>query len=105
MEDVRLARKTTSETKAVATAATSAIAIPQENRRYSLIISNNGANPVYLSFQSPATAANGILMPINSPPLVLDLQHHGRVVCTAIYAISPAGASAIAYAETVLEDE
>lgn len=104
LEDVRLARKTSCVSKDSPTTAASAVAIPQNDKRYSLVISNTGGNPVYLSFQSPAVDAKGILLPVSGSPFILDLQHHGRILTAAIYAISPAGVSNVGWIETNLEE-
>lgn len=105
MEDVRLNRKTSSANSDAATTVASALAIPQNEKRTALVISNTGANPVYLSLVSPAADSKGIKLPANGDPLVLDLFHHGRMVTSSWYAISPAGASNVGFTESVLQEE
>lgn len=105
MEDVRIARMSTTRTRMVPVAMGTwvqvAVASPD---RYSIVIVVSGQVPTLIVPGSLGTPANPAQLPgVAQAPLVLDLQHHGDMVRQPHFVWSDGGASTAYVTETNLE--
>lgn len=75
---------------------TSTIILSGNPHRHDLLISNNGANPVLISFGQKATATNGILLPISNRPYEFHRAQWGDLVSQDIFGIATTAASSVA---------
>ena len=94
MEDVRIGRETVPAEWQKAITDTGAIIVSQNDLRYSLVIANIGANPIWLSFTKPTASGTGIPLAVGATFGPLDVQHHGNLITRDIWAITAAGLTA-----------
>jgi hypothetical protein len=80
---------------AVVTGVASALAVPADADRIALMFSNAGANAILLALKQNNLPASGILLPVNSPPLILSIGFNGGLTRAAWFAASLVGASAL----------
>jgi len=99
-----LIRTSFSETT-IKTATTPVIVAPISDGRVAIVISNNGANPVFLSLFPGASGTQGIVLGGTGSAfpntINLSLLTHGRMVRGPIYAYSPGGASQVTVWESL----
>ncbi len=85
---------------------TTAVPLCQPNLdRLAIIISAPSANRVTIGTDPLLADLTGIVLYATGAPLVLDLNHHGDIVTTGLWAISNAGTNTIGYVEVIGEQE
>lgn len=95
MEDYKLGRETQSGSVIVPLAGVSKIVIGESETRTCLVLGNPLANNVTYSLQNPAVSGSGLVVNVNTGPVILDLQTHGDLVKRPWFAINDAGTPSV----------
>lgn len=106
MEDVRLARETSREEHYRAVTDVASVIANQDDKRFSIILQNIGANDVWVGFTNGVAVNAGMLFTSRALPILINLSDYGQIVGRGLYAICAAGlTSNLAVWETTLEAE
>lgn len=103
-EDIRIGRNTLdgSSVKSVANGSSSQV-VTQDPYRKTLIISNPSATVVTVAPQGVTpTAGIGIPLSLSLPPLMLDIETHGNIVCRGWNAFGVGGTATLLIVEAFL---
>lgn len=93
MEDIRVGRVQAIDEQIQTVTDTAKEIIGVNTARASLFIQNIGAQSVTLSRKPGPTAGQAIVLTAGSSLPLMDIQHHGAMVTTSIFAICAAGLS------------
>lgn len=88
-----------SQEKTVSVQTTATVVAPANPKRLSLVLSNLGANDIFVSLTQAATATSGILVPNGVRPVILDRATHGTRIENQLSGIAATGATNLSVVE------
>lgn len=78
---------------------TATVVLPANPKRLSIVLSNLGANDIFVSLTQPATATSGILIPPTQRPVKLDRISWGTRIENQLSGIAATGATNLSVVE------
>lgn len=74
--------------------AADAVLIPQGNHRLSILVFNNSANTIFMSFGTVASATAGFKIPVGGSPVQFDRKNFGNLLDADLHFVATAGSTA-----------
>lgn len=88
-----------SQEKTVSVQTTATVVAPANPKRLSLVLSNLGANNIFVSLTQAATPSSGVLIPPTQRPVVLDRATYGTRIENQLSGIAATGAANLSVVE------